>query len=105
MLLCTIYVLFSFLCYYSWGSDLDEPVVTEMLPADNSFVQVMKLLFCVNLMISYPITIVPAFNTFETLLGKKETNSDEDEQQRYVDPDELPTDVISPGNADAEDNN
>ena len=36
--LCTIYILFSFLCYYTWGSNLDETVVTEMLPADNVYV-------------------------------------------------------------------
>ena len=77
LLLCCIYVLFSFLCYYAWGTDLDESVVTEMLPADNVFVQIMKLLFCVNLMISYPITIKPLFTTLESLIGKKETNTDE----------------------------
>ena len=94
--LCTFYTLFSFLCYYSWGSDLDESVVTEMLPADNVFVQIMKLLFCVNLMVSYPLTIVPALTIFDTLFGKKETNSDEEVSQRYIDPNELPTDIISP---------
>ena len=94
--LCTFYTLFSFLCYYSWGSDLDEAVVTEMLPADNVFVQIMKLLFCVNLMVSYPLTIVPALTIFDTLFGKKETNSDEEVAQRYIDPNELPTDVIAP---------
>lgn len=73
--LCVIFVLFSFLCYYAWGSDLDKPVVTEMLPADNTFVQIMKLLFCINLAISYPLTIVPAFSTLESLLGKKETGT------------------------------
>ena len=76
IMLGVIYVLFSFLCYYAWGSDLDEPVVTEMLPADNHFVQAMKLLFCINLVFSYPITIVPTFNTLEAFcLGKKETST------------------------------
>jgi proton-coupled amino acid transporter len=54
--LCTTYICFSALCYYTWGSDLDETVVTEMLPADNKFVQLMKLLFCINLVFSYPMT-------------------------------------------------
>ena len=36
--LCTIYIFFSLLCYYTWGSDLTQPVVTEMLPAENHFV-------------------------------------------------------------------
>jgi hypothetical protein len=63
--LCTIYVLFAFLCYYAWGDSLDESVVTEMLPPDNWFVQVVKLLYCVNLVFSYPITIVPAHDSFQ----------------------------------------
>lgn len=74
-----MYVLFAFACYYAWGSNLDQSVVTEMLPPDNVFVQVMKLLFCVNLMISYPITIVPVYNALEAVIGKKETNREEEE--------------------------
>ena len=74
VLLGLVYTSFSSICYYSWGSDLTEPVVTEMLPADNTFVQVMKLLFCLNLVFSYPITIVPSLNTLENIIfGKKET--------------------------------
>ena len=36
--LCIVYLAFSSLCYYTWGGSLDEPVVTEMLPADNVIV-------------------------------------------------------------------
>jgi len=77
--LCLIYISFSSLCFYSWGSDLNEVVVTEMLPADNKFVEIMKLLFCLNLMISYPITVVPTYNALEALMGKKEKNTEDDE--------------------------
>ena len=52
-----------------------------MLPAGNVFVQVMKLLYCVNLVYSYRINIVPTFTTLEVyLLGVKETNKDEEEE-------------------------
>ena len=78
-LLCAIYIAFSYCCYYAWGSGLDEPVVTEMLPADNTFVQIMKMLFAVNLMISYPLTIAPVYHTLEDLMGKKETNTEDEE--------------------------
>ncbi len=61
--LCTVYIMFSFLCYYNWGADLDESVVTEMLPPDNAFVEFMKIAYCINLVFSYPITIVPAHQT------------------------------------------
>ena len=43
-------------------------------------------------MISYPLTIVPAFNTLEYFLGKKETKTDEERMR--PDTNELPTDVI-----------
>lgn len=66
--LCTVYMAFSMFCYYAWGASLDEPVVTEMLPADNTFVQTMKLLYCINLVFSFPITIVPTFNTLEAVI-------------------------------------
>jgi len=70
------YALFGFLCYYAWGSDLNESVVTEMLPPDNTWVQIMKLFFCVNLVISYPLTIIPTFNALEAaFMGKVETNT------------------------------
>ena len=77
--LCVMYMTFSSICYYAWGTTLDEPVVTEMLPPGNPFVETMKLLYCLNLIISYPLTIVPTFNMLEVyVLGKKETNREED---------------------------
>jgi len=36
--LTLIYIFFSELCYYTWGTDLNKPIVTEMLPADNRIV-------------------------------------------------------------------
>lgn len=76
MTLCTIYLAFSSLCYYAWGGDLNEPVVTEMLPADNSYVQLMKLLFCINLIFSYPLTLQVTFNTLEAwCFGRKEAKN------------------------------
>ena len=38
MTLCCIHIGFSSHCYYAWGADLTEPVVTEMLPTDDVFV-------------------------------------------------------------------
>ena len=76
IVLCTTYIMFAFTCYYAWGTTLDQSVVTEMLPADNHFVQLMKMLFCVNLMISYPITTVPVFHALEAVIGKKETSKE-----------------------------
>ena len=62
--LCVMYVIFSFICYYAWGSDLNESVVTQMLPADNIYVEIMSVLFSINLIFSYPLAI---FVTNQTL--------------------------------------
>ena len=60
-LLCVIYCIFSGLCYYAWGSDLTQPVVTQMLPQDNILVQAVTILFCLNLVFSYPMSMTPTF--------------------------------------------
>jgi amino acid permease len=81
--LCTTYILFSLLCYAAWGDGLSQPVVTEMLPKGDHWVQAMKLLFCINLMFSFPITIVPTFDTLQAcILGKRETISIADEEAK-----------------------
>ena len=80
-----MHITFGSICYYAWGSDLTEPVVTQMLPAENGYVQAMKLLFCVNLLYTYRLTIAPTFNSLEAfVLGVKETNKDEDEEGNAV---------------------
>ena len=55
--LCLIYIFFATLCYYTFGSDLDQPIIMEMMPADNPIIQTTKLLFMGNLVFSYPLTI------------------------------------------------
>ena len=30
-----IQILFSTLCYYAWGNEIVEPIITEILPAGN----------------------------------------------------------------------
>ena len=57
--LCTTYILFSQLCYFTWGSNLDQSIVTQELPSSNGYVQVIKILYTLNLVFSYPLTIYP----------------------------------------------
>ena len=59
--LCALYTAFSGLCYYAWGSDLTQPLVTQMLPQGNPLVQAVTILFCLNLVFSYPMTMAPTF--------------------------------------------
>ena len=63
--LVILYIVFSELCYLSWGTEMDKPIVTEMLPGDKTYVVVTKFLVCVNLLCSYPIMINPANKIFE----------------------------------------
>lgn len=55
--LCTIHILFSELCYYYFGDNLIEPLVTEQFPQDNVYLIVGKVLFCFNILLSYPLII------------------------------------------------
>lgn len=76
----SVQIFFGSVCYYAWGTSLTESVVTEMLPAGNVFVQVMKLLYCISLIYSYKVNIVPTFSALESfILGVKETKKNEDE--------------------------
>ena len=59
-----------------------EPVITELLPSGNLFVQMMKLLYCVNLIYSYRVNIVPTFNMLEKyVLGLKDTCKDDEVEE------------------------
>lgn len=63
--LILVFVGFSELCYFTWGSDLTEPYVTQMLPKESVGVIVIKFLFSLNLLCSYPIVIYPANQSLE----------------------------------------
>jgi len=48
-----------------------------MLPAGNVSVQVMKLIFCVSLLFSYPLTAKPIFDGLEDFFFKAGASSDQ----------------------------
>lgn len=58
--LVIIFVAFSELCYMAWGSNDDQPIITEMLPEENLGVILLKFLFSLNLVSSFPLVIYPA---------------------------------------------
>ena len=55
--LCTIYILFASLCYYTFRDSIESPIIMDMMPEDNPLIQVVKVLFTCNVMVSYPLTI------------------------------------------------
>lgn len=56
-----IYVTFGEFCYIIYGSKLVLPLITSNLPKENVIVAIVKVVFCVNLIFSYPLVIYPAF--------------------------------------------
>ena len=66
--LCALYVFFGELTSLTYGSDLTEPFITEMLPAKNWIVCAIKVAFTGNLICSYPITIKPTNDIIESYL-------------------------------------
>jgi len=57
--LCTVYIVFSEICYYTFGDALTQSIVMQEMPSDNSIIIAVKFLFCLNILFSYPITIYP----------------------------------------------
>ena len=59
-----IYIIFGTIGSLTWGKGKIEAYSTEMMPADNVAVIIMKFLFACNLIFSYPLTIYPANEIF-----------------------------------------
>ena len=57
IVLTFMHICFAELCYYTFGKDLNVPIIIDKMPADNPIIQVVKLLFILNLVFSYPLTI------------------------------------------------
>ena len=58
--LMLVLLFFANLCFMAWGRNLDQAIVTQMLPTDSVTVILLKFLFSLNLICSYPITVFPA---------------------------------------------
>ena len=58
--LMAMYAGFALICYYAWGSNMDQAIITQMLPADSVTVVIIKFLYSMNLVCSFPIIICPA---------------------------------------------
>lgn len=59
----TILCLFSSICYYSYGTDLED-MVTLNLPHDN-LTSLVQILYCFGLLGSLPMQIMPVFEIYE----------------------------------------
>mmetsp|Transcript_43589 Transcript_43589/g.57742 ORF Transcript_43589/g.57742 Transcript_43589/m.57742 type:complete len:112 (+) Transcript_43589:1253-1588(+) len=70
--LCFIFVFFGELTSITFGTNLTEPFITQMLPSHNWGVGLIKIAFTGNLICSYPITIKPTNEILENYLFPKQ---------------------------------
>ena len=73
--LCLIFVAFGNLCYFTYGGNMNAPIITEMLPPQDKTVIATKLLFIVNLLCSYAICIYPTNTIIESWLFDRSNKS------------------------------
>ena len=57
--------------YLAYGNLLIKPLILENLPKNNIYVHFLKLIYCVNLILSYPLYLCPANETIEFWLYDK----------------------------------
>ena len=71
--LCLLYIGFSEICYYTFGDNLNQSIVMQEMPSDNIIIIIVKFLFCINILFSYPITIYPTNVIIDSFLfgGRK----------------------------------
>jgi solute carrier family 36 (proton-coupled amino acid transporter) len=70
--LSIIYFAFGNLGYLTYGSSLNQPLITEMLPATDPIVITTKLIFVLSLFCSYAIVVNPTNTIIESwIFGKK----------------------------------
>ena len=71
-----MYIAFSEYCVFAFGKydpvtnpgGLSTPLIIDNLPKDDWVVWIIKVLFCFNLVFSYPLVIAPANNVLESYL-------------------------------------
>lgn len=67
--LALLFCGFGILCYQYFGHmDESKSFVIQNLDESNLFIKITKLLFCLNLVFSYPITIYPTNKIIESFI-------------------------------------
>ena len=61
-----MYITFGEICYFTFGKNLTKPLIIEHMPKANIIIQIVKILFIVNLVFSYPLVIYITNVIFES---------------------------------------
>lgn len=71
LFITALYIFFGFYTCFAWNLGEDAlPLITSSLPANNPWVYTIEVLFCLNLILSYPLVIFPANMVIESYLYK-----------------------------------
>lgn len=62
---------FGFLCYYTFGNDLNQTLITEQLPFSNPLVLILKICLLITILFQYPLTIFITNLILESVIFKK----------------------------------
>lgn len=69
---CLIYITFGYFTTAAWGANMDSPIITEKLQHESFAPEwignVVKILFCFNLMFTFPLVIYPSVMIFDNYL-------------------------------------
>ena len=70
-----VFLAFGQICAIAWGNEMNKPLVTDMLPSDPKtnphdawFGWTIKVLFCINLIFSFPLILFPAHRVIENYI-------------------------------------
>lgn len=74
-----IYVAFGQFCCIAWGQAIQTPLITDRLP-HGTVTYVLMLLFCGNLLFSYPLLLHPSVTISESYIFGKRLTEDLDEE-------------------------
>lgn len=66
-----IYLAFGEFCYFIYGDALNTPLITSNLPASSPVSWIIKILFTINLIFSYPLILYPANIIIESYVFSK----------------------------------
>lgn len=68
--LVTIFIMFGLFNYFAYGASMlmEAPLITKLLPSGSLPVEVVMILFIINLFITYPLVIHPANIIIENTL-------------------------------------
>ena len=70
-LVTAMYIIFSEVCYFSYGANLTEPIMLQQMPSDSLVFQLMRLLFCINCICTFPLVIYPVNTILESYILPK----------------------------------